>query len=89
MDFTGKYIESTYQKVLHIHSGSVYDGTGSLVSPTFSGSVSVHGDVIVTSGSVYVDGVMLGGAADTASYALYAITSSYSLYSITSSYALN
>ena len=57
MDFTGKYIESTYQKVLHIHSGSVYDGTGSAVSPTFSGSLTVIGDMIIMSGSVYVDGV--------------------------------
>jgi len=56
MDFTGKYIELTYQKVLHIDSGSyVYDGTGSFVSPVISGSFTVIGDMFVTNGSVYIN----------------------------------
>jgi hypothetical protein len=94
MDFTGNYIESTYQKVLHIHSGSIYDGTGSYVSPTISGSLSVIGDIFVTSGSVYVDGQLLGsGSSITSSYALDVDRSllmdsaSYASYTLTSSYA--
>jgi len=56
MDLTGKYIESTYQKVLHIHSGSyVYDGTGSFVSPKISGSLSVYGDMFVIGENVYIE----------------------------------
>jgi len=90
MDFTNLYIQDTFQKVIHIGSGSyLYDGTGSFVSPIISGSMSIVGDVIINSGSVYVDGNQLGV---TASYALNVdrtLLMDSASYSLTASYAEN
>lgn len=45
-DFTGKYIELTYKKVVHVSDDNyLMDGTGSFVHPIISGSLTMSGSI--------------------------------------------
>jgi hypothetical protein len=45
-DLTGRNISQSYQEVLHIADGRVYDGTGSLAIPIYTGSFVGDGSLI-------------------------------------------
>ena len=50
-DFTGQNIENTYQRVLQTDGTFVYDGTGSLVNISISGSSPIDTGSFATTGS--------------------------------------
>jgi hypothetical protein len=42
-DLTGQNIENTYQRVLHTDGALIWDGTGSLITPQYTGSFAGDG----------------------------------------------
>jgi hypothetical protein len=50
-DFTGQNIETTYQRVLQTDGTFIYDGTGSLINISISGSSPIDTSSFATTGS--------------------------------------
>lgn len=96
-DLTGQNIENTYQRLLQIDGALIYDGTGSLVNITPSGSSPIDTSSFATTGSnTFIGNQIITGSLNVSEGVTAASftgsllgTASYATNALSSSYAAN